>query len=72
MKKLIQKLKATQSLTKEEWISLIENRTPELSEYLFEEARSVREEHYGKMIFIRGLIEFTNYCKNDCYYRRWR
>lgn len=68
MKRLIQKLKDTQSLAKEEWISLIENRTPELAEYLFKEARKVREEHYGKTIYIRGLIEFTNYCKNDCLY----
>jgi biotin synthase len=28
----------------------------------------VRETHYGKSVYIRGLIEFTNYCKNDCYY----
>ena len=68
MKELIQKLRQTQSLTKEEWISLIENRTPELAEYLFEQAREVREAHYGKDIYIRGLIEFTNYCKNDCFY----
>lgn len=68
MKNLIQKLKKTQSLTKEEWILLIENRTPELAAYLFEEARQVREEYYGKTIYIRGLIEFTNYCKNDCLY----
>ena len=68
MKELIQKLRQTQSLAKEEWISLIENRTPELAEYLFEQAREVREAHYGKDIYIRGLIEFTNYCKNDCFY----
>lgn len=68
MKRLIDKLRQTQTLTKEEWMTLIENRTPELAEYLFEQAREVREEHYGKEIYIRGLIEFTNYCKNDCFY----
>ena len=68
MKTLIQKLRQTQSLTKEEWVSLIKNRTPELAEYLFEQAREVREQYYGKDIYIRGLIEFTNYCKNDCMY----
>lgn len=31
-------------------------------------ARKVREQYYGKKVYIRGLIEFTNYCKNDCYY----
>ena len=68
MRSLIGKLKETKTLTREEWIALIENRTPALAEYLFEQARKVREEHYGNDIYIRGLIEFTNYCKNDCYY----
>lgn len=68
MKCLIDKLKETQTLTREEWILLIENRTPELAEYLFGQAREVREKYYGKDVYIRGLIEFTNYCKNDCYY----
>jgi len=68
MRSLIGKLKETKTLTREEWIALIENRTPALAEYLFEQARKVREEYYGKDIYIRGLIEFTNYCKNDCYY----
>ena len=35
---------------------------------LFFEADRVRREHYGDSVFLRGLIEFTNYCKNDCYY----
>ncbi len=68
MKQLIDKLRKENELTKREWIELIENRTPELAEYLFEQARQVREEHYGKDVYIRGLIEFTNYCKNDCLY----
>lgn len=36
--------------------------------YLFAQARRVRERVYGKTVYMRGLIEFTNYCKNDCYY----
>ncbi len=68
MKQLIDKLRDTQTLTRQEWINLIENRTSELADYLFAQARKVREQHYGKGIYIRGLIEFTNYCKNDCYY----
>ncbi len=31
-------------------------------------ANRLREEYYGKAVYIRGLIEFTNYCRNDCYY----
>lgn len=68
MKNLIRKLRETQELSKTEWVRVIEGRTPELAEYLFSLAREVREEHYGKDVYIRGLIEFTNYCKNDCLY----
>jgi biotin synthase len=35
---------------------------------LFAEARQVRQDHYGKDVYFRGLVEFTNYCKNDCLY----
>jgi len=31
-------------------------------------ALEVRHKAYGNRVFFRGLIEFTNYCKNDCYY----
>ncbi|MDR2160205.1 MAG: [FeFe] hydrogenase H-cluster radical SAM maturase HydE [Treponema sp.] len=41
---------------------------PAEEEALFAEARRVREEHYGRGVYFRGLVEFTNYCKNDCYY----
>jgi len=37
-------------------------------ESLLADARKVREENYGKGVYFRGLIEFTNYCKNDCLY----
>lgn len=67
-KALIDKLYETQELSREEWIRLIEGRTPELSQYLFEKARAVREREYGKAVYIRGLIECSNYCRNNCYY----
>ena len=68
MKNLILKLEKEHKLTKAEWVQLINGRTQELAEFLFERAREVRYSHYGKDVYIRGLIEFTNYCKNDCYY----
>lgn len=37
-------------------------------QFLYATARQVADEVYGKRIFKRGLIEFTNFCKNDCYY----
>lgn len=35
---------------------------------LFKKADALRRENYGTDVYIRGLIEFTNYCKNNCYY----
>ena len=40
----------------------------ELKKYLREKAREKADKVFGKYIFMRGLIEFTNYCKNDCIY----
>ena len=40
----------------------------ETDEGLMREADEVRESVYGKDVYVRGLIEFTNYCRNDCYY----
>ncbi len=68
MKTLIDKLKQNTVLSRQEYITLIDSRSPELSEYLFEQAREVRHRWYGNKVYVRGLIEFTNYCKNDCYY----
>lgn len=65
---IIYKLITTNQLDKSEWIYLLENRSPELAEYVFERAREVSNQHFGNKIFTRGLIEFTNYCKNNCYY----
>ncbi|MDR0555158.1 MAG: [FeFe] hydrogenase H-cluster radical SAM maturase HydE [Treponema sp.] len=46
----------------------ITTEAPHEAAALFAAARKVRERHYGKDVYFRGLIEFTNYCKNDCYY----
>ena len=68
MRELIDKLKEEKNLSKKEWTTLIDGRSPVLSEYLFTLAREERHRYYGHDIYIRGLIEFTNYCKNDCLY----
>ena len=51
-----------------EYKALIDGRNEELQEYCSAKAREVRIRHYGHDVYIRGLIEFTNYCRNDCYY----
>lgn len=65
---LIDKLEADSHLTKEEWVALLTKRDAETAEYLFEKARKWQRKYYGNKVYTRGLIEFTNYCKNDCYY----
>lgn len=68
MKHLIDKLARENILTREEFVSLIENRNDELAQYLFSKAVEVRKANYGDAVYVRGLIEFTNYCRNNCLY----
>lgn len=65
---LIRKLAHTHSLCQEEYRALIENRTPETAAALSEEAIRVRQAIYGRTVYIRGLIEVSNICRNDCLY----
>lgn len=64
----IDQLKETQKTDRSTLKSLILLTDQEERDYLFSTARQVREQFYGKKVFVRGLIEFTNYCRNDCYY----
>ncbi len=55
--------------TKEEFAELLGFASdPEAAGRLREEAVRIRKLHYGEKVYTRGLIEFTNYCRNDCYY----
>ncbi len=65
---LIEKLTETHRLSVEEYAALIAGRTPEMAAELSARAVAVRQELYGTSVFIRGLIEVSNICKNDCYY----
>ena len=65
---LIEKLKNTRSLSVDEYEYLIENRTPEAQELLKKYAVAKRQQVYSNHIFVRGLIEISNICKNDCFY----
>ena len=65
---LIDKLSSEHSLSLEEYAFLIKERTPEATAKLASLADSARREVYGTDVFIRGLIEISNYCVNDCLY----
>lgn len=65
---LMEKLINEHKLSLEEYEFLIEQRTMEAAEYLAKQAVKVRGEIYGNTVFVRGLIEISNICKNDCLY----
>ena len=67
-KDIVDKLKTTREITRDDFAYLINTEGEENREYLFEAARNVAEEVFHKEVYLRGLIEFTNYCKNNCYY----
>lgn len=61
-------LERGEHLSREQWRLLLEEREPERIELIRERASALRDRIYGKKVYVRGLIEFTNYCKNDCLY----
>ena len=68
VKEIINKLAETTNADRDELIFLLKNITPEETELLRKAAQSVARQSFGNKIYIRGLIEFTSICKNDCYY----
>lgn len=66
MEQLIETLRTQRDLSDEELTALITRESDDKD--LFAAADAVRREHYGTDVFLRGLIEFTNVCQNDCYY----
>ena len=68
IKELISKLSNNHSLTLEEYELLISERTDEAADELRRLAVETRKKHYGNSVYIRGLIEISNICKNDCLY----
>lgn len=67
-RELIDKLRQDRTLLREEWMWLIRHRNDEAAAYLFGLAREIRHAVFGNTVYIRGLIEISSYCKNDCYY----
>ena len=63
---IIDELKLSTNVNNEKMKYLLEHN--EQDEYLYSCADEVRKKHYGTDVYTRGLIEFTNYCKNNCYY----
>lgn len=68
IKHLIDKLDKNKSLLLDEYREILEKYTAEDVEYAKELAVDIRKRVYGNSVYIRGLIEITNYCKNGCLY----
>ena len=67
-KDIIDLLNQSGNLSKDLWMKLLSTYTDVDRLYAASIARDIADKIYGKDIYIRGLIEFTNHCKNDCYY----
>lgn len=65
---VVDRLLREQMAEKDELVLLLEDTSKETEEYLFEQARKVSTRTFSNKIYLRGLIEFSNYCKNDCLY----
>lgn len=65
---LARKLCDEHSLSLAEYEELISGCSPGVKEYLREKAVEIRKEIYGNSVYVRGLIEISNICKNNCLY----
>lgn len=68
MKNRIRRLEQDRDLPDRDLLDLIVMQDAEAEALLAQRAAAVRQQVYGRDVFIRGLIEFTNYCRNDCFY----
>ena len=66
--KLIEALAANHKLPLEDYEYLIQHRSDAAAEELGKRAVKVRQEIYGNSVYVRGLIEISNICKNNCLY----
>lgn len=66
---LIDRLAEERALSRRQWVELLSAyEEPEVFDYLAEKAGAVRRKVFGREVFLRGLIELSNYCRNDCLY----
>lgn len=67
-REIIDRLYEETIVSREEFRQLLRDNSRNTQEYLAEKAREVSRRGFHNKIYLRGLIEFTNYCKNDCLY----
>ena len=67
-KKLLDELEARGKLPREGWLYLLARPGKPFREAAAEKARALTLARFGKGVYVRGLVEFSNYCANDCFY----
>lgn len=65
---VLQKVNLRKSLSKDEMLTLLALQDPNELKVLYEIANNVRQRIHGNASCVHGIIEFSNYCTNNCYY----
>ncbi|MEE0869117.1 MAG: [FeFe] hydrogenase H-cluster radical SAM maturase HydE, partial [Ruminococcus sp.] len=65
---IIEKIESTGVASKHELTFLLETINDSELETLRKKAQKKSLEHFSNKIYIRGLVELSSYCKNDCLY----
>lgn len=65
---LIDKLNRQKRLSQSEWVQIFDEYTDSDREYAAALARDISQSVFGNKIYLRGIVEFSNVCKNDCLY----
>jgi len=68
LRELIEKLSEKNVLDKEEYLYILDNITNDDTEYLFKKSYQAKLPYYQNRVYLRGLIEISNYCKMGCKY----
>ena len=68
IKNLIDKLEKEHILTVDEFTFILDNVSDDDREYIRSKAQGIAKSKFGNKVYTRGIVEFSNICKNDCYY----
>ena len=68
IKNLVDKLEKEHILTVDEFTFIIDNVSDDDREYIRSKAQGIAKSKFGNKVYTRGIVEFSNICKNDCYY----
>ena len=68
MKDIVNQIADSRTITLEQLSHLLTTDDRDTIQYLFDRAHATAQQHFGNKIFMRGLIEISNHCKNDCLY----